>query len=253
MKSSLLLALSLLFAANAVAQAVAPPLISRHPQNTRVFVGESVTFSVEANPTGPVSFQWYHNGQPLGAGDVQNSLGVTGGDTRTLRIAAASERHLGLYHVRVSDSVYPRGIDSLAASLTVEPARFINISTRAFVGPGGLAVGFVIRGQPKRILIRAIGPSLATFGVSDALPNPEIQLVSGGRVVATNDDWRLVDAGAFANAGAFPLSSGSRDAALVGTFNIDGAYTVEVKASESPSTAALEKTGTVLVEVYELP
>ena len=56
-----------------------------------------------------------------------------------------------------------------------------NISTRGFVstGQGQLIGGFIITGGPKLVLIRALGPSLAAFGVSPVLENPVLQLFSG--------------------------------------------------------------------------
>ena len=56
-----------------------------------------------------------------------------------------------------------------------------NISTRGFVstGQGQLIGGFIITGGPKLVLIRALGPSLASQGVSPALQNPVLKLMSG--------------------------------------------------------------------------
>ncbi len=51
--------------------------------------------------------------------------------------------------------------------------------------------------------------------------------------------------------GAFPLTSGSRDAALV-FIGIPGNYTLEISASDAPATGSLPKTGVVLAEVYEI-
>ena len=57
-----------------------------------------------------------------------------------------------------------------------------NISTRGFVhtGQGQLIGGFIITGGPKLVLVRALGPSLAAQGVSPALDNPVLKLMSGG-------------------------------------------------------------------------
>ncbi len=40
------------------------------------------------------------------------------------------------------------------------------------------------------VLIRAVGPTLAAFGVEGTLPNPELKLYSGTAKIAENDDWR---------------------------------------------------------------
>jgi hypothetical protein len=75
----------------------------------------------------------------------------------------------------------------------VTGSRLANISTRLQVGVGDdvLIGGFIVRGGPsKRIMIRAIGPSLSSSGVANALGDPVLELHdSTGAVIATNDDW----------------------------------------------------------------
>ncbi len=67
-----------------------------------------------------------------------------------------------------------------------------NISTRGFVstGQGQLIGGFIVTGGPKLVLIRAIGPSLASQGVTPALQNPVLTLMSGATELRSNDDWQ---------------------------------------------------------------
>jgi|GEM_PF-1184313 len=70
--------------------------------------------------------------------------------------------------------------------------RLANLSARSQVGTGEnvLIAGFVINGNvPKRVMLRASGPTLAGFGVSGVLPDPLLQLNSGGTVIAQNDNW----------------------------------------------------------------
>ncbi|MEO6243849.1 MAG: alkaline phosphatase D family protein [Opitutaceae bacterium] len=130
---------------------------------------------------------------------------------------------------------------------------FVNISTRARItGPGDvLIVGFVIGGTTVRnVLVRAIGPSLAAFGVSDPLARPALAIFRGSNVIASNDDWNTNDTvrlnSAFDRVGAFRLSAtGARDAALLAGLS-PGPYTVQV-------TGATGTAGTVLVEAYEVP
>ena len=130
---------------------------------------------------------------------------------------------------------------------------FINISTRTRIaGPGdGLIVGFVIGGTSTRtVLIRAVGPSLAAFGVTDTLTRPSLSLFRGNTVIASNEDWNSNDpvrlTAAFDRVGAFRLAGGgARDSALL-AFVSPGAYTMQV-------TGAGGTAGTVLVEAYEVP
>jgi len=102
--------------------------------------------------------------------------------------------------------------------------------------------------SPRRILLRAIGPSLSAFGVSDPLANPRLEVHHDGARIDGNDDWSGTAAlhTAFNEAGAFPLADpASRDAALV-LVATPGAYTVTCAD-------AARAAGTVLIEIYELP
>ncbi len=131
--------------------------------------------------------------------------------------------------------------------------RLANLSTRAAVGTGDstLIAGVVVTGSaPKRVLIRAAGPSLAQFSVSGVLARPQLTLFSGTTTVATNTGWSTsADASAIAEAalrtGAFAFGASSADAALI--LNLaPGAYTAQV-------TGVNNTTGIALVEIYELP
>ncbi|MBL9210683.1 MAG: hypothetical protein JNL92_09445, partial [Opitutaceae bacterium] len=130
-------------------------------------------------------------------------------------------------------------------------ARLTNVSVRSSVGTGAnvLIVGFATSGSAaKTLLIRGIGPTLATFGVSDVLANPQLQLFNqAGTVVAENDDWGGGSSlnGAFGTVAAFPLATNSRDAVLLVTLP-PGSYTAQVSGVGNT-------TGVALVEVYEMP
>lgn len=133
---------------------------------------------------------------------------------------------------------------------TNSAGRLKNISTLGLVGAGPvLTLGFVIAGEePKRLLIRAVGPALAQFGILNALSDPLLAVRRpDDRIVAYNDTWNSNSpdlAAATAAAGAFTLPRGSRDAALVVSLS-PGAYTVEVYGPDPRS-------GTALVEIYDL-
>lgn len=133
--------------------------------------------------------------------------------------------------------------------------RLTAISTRAFVGNGdGLAIpGISIAGPvPKKIIVRAIGPTLSSLGVNAPLADPILTLVNSitGEVIATNDDWsssanKVEIVAASAAAGNFPLPDPSKDAVVVVTVP-PGAYTALVRGANGG-------TGVALVEVYEVP
>jgi len=132
----------------------------------------------------------------------------------------------------------------------------VNISSLARIAAPADAIvsGFVISSASKRsVLVRAIGPTLAAFGVNDALARPQLAVYASDRLIATNDAWSggnsettetLVNA--FDRAGAFRLvDENSRDAALVVSL-ASGSYTVRVTSGDGTLGAAL-------LEVYDLP
>jgi len=130
----------------------------------------------------------------------------------------------------------------------VSDARMLNVSVRGNVGGanGALIAGFVIGGtQPKLVMVRGVGPTLAGFGVAGAVANPQVSLFSGSTVVAANDDWgnNAEVAQAAVRVGAFPLPANSADSALLAVLS-PGIYTIVVNAVTGP--------GQVLAEVYEV-
>jgi hypothetical protein len=71
-------------------------------------------------------------------------------------------------------------------------AELTNVSTRGFAGTGGtvLIAGFITNGSTQ-VVVRGLGPTLAQFGVSEALADPVLTLVDGnGNVVQTNNNWK---------------------------------------------------------------
>ncbi|HEX2853549.1 MAG TPA: immunoglobulin domain-containing protein [Opitutaceae bacterium] len=133
--------------------------------------------------------------------------------------------------------------------------RLLAISTRAFVGTGDALTipGISINGPvPKKVIVRAVGPTMASLGVNAPLADPILTLVNSitGEVIATNDDWsssanKAEIVAASAAAGNFPLPDPSKDAVVVVTVP-PGAYTALVRGANGG-------TGVALVEVYEVP
>jgi uncharacterized protein (DUF1800 family) len=139
---------------------------------------------------------------------------------------------------------------TLTRSLFAQEQRLANVSTLTRVGTGAdvLTAGFYVGGTaPKQVVVRAVGPRLATapFNVSDTLADPVLTIYnSANAVVATNDNWNVADLSTFNAVGAFALTAGSRDAGIVTTLP-PGAYSAQ--ASGVGTT-----TGTAIVEVYEV-
>ena len=139
--------------------------------------------------------------------------------------------------------------------LTVGAAgqRLINLSSRGVVGNGSnaLLAGFNVAGtQPKRLLIRGIGPGLAAFGVTGVVAKPVLTVYRGATLVAQNTGWTTsADAPAITTAAGealtFALAAGSADSAVVVNLT-PGLYTAQVTSADAAG-------GIGLIEIYELP
>jgi hypothetical protein len=143
------------------------------------------------------------------------------------------------------------GIASQPFSITIaadNPPRLSNISTRMQVLTGNdvMIGGFVIGGSAsKTVVVRARGPSLVPFGITNALANPALQLVrsSDQVTVATNDDWGSAPNAADVTASGFAPSNSLESAILVNL--APGAYTAIVSGAGGG-------TGVGIVEVFEV-
>ncbi|CAN5651969.1 hypothetical protein BH18VER1_BH18VER1_12040 [soil metagenome] len=122
-----------------------------------------------------------------------------------------------------------------------------NIATRMNVGVNDnvLIAGFIVHGaQPKKVILRAIGPSLNASGISGAMADPVLELYnSAGNMIADNDDWRGgTQAAQISATGIAPVVAA--ESALIATLPADS-YTAVVHGSDN-------KQGVAIVELYEL-
>ena len=149
--------------------------------------------------------------------------------------------------------------------------RLTNLSTLAKISTEGelLIPGIVIAGNnPRTLVVRAVAQGLGEFGLpaDTLLGDPRISILTtqngNTQTVATNNNWAQAGAAtlnaAFPAVGAFPLRAAS-DAALVDAL-APGSYTLQAGAAPLPTGGAgpatfvaPAQTGSILVEVYEVP
>jgi len=140
-------------------------------------------------------------------------------------------------------------VDAYDLSATA-PARLVNISTRGLIQPGDklMIAGFIIQNAPVRAVVRATGPSLAAFGINNALADTTLQLRDqNGVIVVENDDWKVRSNGTSQQAeleatGLQP--SDDREAAFLTTLQA-GQYTAQLRGKP-------ETTGVAVVQIYFL-
>jgi hypothetical protein len=121
-----------------------------------------------------------------------------------------------------------------------------NVSTRLRVltGENTLIGGFIVIGHaPKKVIVRAIGPSLADVGISGVLANPVLELHGpAGFATITNDNWRDSQESEIQATGIPP--GNNLESAIVASLP-PGAYTAIVRGQDNG-------TGVGLVEAYDL-
>ncbi len=234
-----------------------------------IAAGQSVTFTAAlmgnaGTPTGSVKFQ--DNGSTITA---CSSIAVANGKAlcTTSSLSGGTHAITGAYS---GDATYGPGVagpitqtvsgSSTGSSSTGSSStgssgsnsggggKLRNLSTRGAVldANSPMIGGFVISGTtPKTVVVRAIGPSLAKYGIGNALADPSLQVVraSDQSVVASNDNWGSASNASQISASGFAPSDSHESAVLV-TLQ-PGAYTAIVSGIGGA-------TGTALVEVYEV-
>ncbi len=220
--------------------------ITTAPASQTVAIGGTLTLTVAATGPGTLSYQWYDNGAAIS--------GATGS---TYSLPNAQTTNSGSYTVTVTSSSGPTATSSPAV-ITVTNAisgRLVNLSVRTTAGTGAqtLIAGFVVSGGTKSMLVRGIGPALIPYGVTGALPDPELDIYTGTATTPsyTNTGWGSVSPAttaalnaAFTATGAFTLpESTSKDAALLISL-APGVYSAQIKGASGD-------TGVALAELYD--
>ncbi len=190
------------------------------------------------------------------AGDVAATAAVTGAFPLvpgSADSAAVLTLAPGSYTIQVVDA---RGAGGVALAEIYDAgagtaSRLVNVSSRGAAGTGSDALisGFVLAGDSSaRVLVRGIGPGLAQFGAARTVADPLVALYDAtGAFLGYNDNWvgSVNDvAAAAARTGAFALTPGSKDAAVLATIPT-GAYTVQVSGEAGAAASAL-------LEIYQL-
>jgi uncharacterized protein GlcG (DUF336 family) len=205
----------------------------------------------------PGGFPLYRNGQLIGAVgisgdgvDQDDIVGVSGTHSFLAPFSIRADQFAFL-GARLPYAKFPRDPDGTDGSFEVPPftvlaEKLANISTRVAAGAGESALigGFIVTGTAsKKVIVRAMGPSLSQSGVTSALADPVLELHDAtGAVIATNDNWADTQQ-LEVNASGIPPPN-ELESAIVRTLP-PGAYTAVVNGRDGG-------TGTALVEVYDL-
>jgi hypothetical protein len=215
------------------------PYMDASPGSQVVRTGDPVTLRVDVAELGEVGYQWQKDG-----------IAVPGATESTLTLPAVDRTDSGTYSVRITIGETTQ-LTSTAyfavSSPTLGDGNLLNISTRGLVGTGQSVMigGFVIEGsEPRTVAITAKGPSLAAFGINNAIADPQITLYRGQQIIGTNDslsDLDPIERDAIILAGIAPTDPSEPAMAV----SLDpGPYTVRVT-----NNAGAEGVG--LIEVFD--
>lgn len=243
------------------------PLFLRAQEFAPVSVGD---MAYSARPTFPSLGSTFAAGAILSGKGVFISLNLavppsrqsgpyawtkTGANTGTLVLGTASSawRHelvftgngRGTYReTDMATGAVVTGEFAMGAMPNGPPPPLANLSIRTtLVGGRPATIGFVVEGTTsRRVLVRAVGPTLAQFGVANPAANPVLTVFRGTAQIGVNAGWGGVShlAAAAAAAGAFALFFNSRDSAIELTLE-PGSYTAQARDANG---------GEVLLEVY---
>lgn len=213
------------------------------PASQFVAPGSTVVLTAAATGSG-LTYQWKKDG-----------VALAGATNPTLTLNAMVPERAGFYAVTATGPT--SATNSTVAIVTVNTgggSRLTNVGIRGYIAPGAaLTPGFVLQGSgQKSLVIRAVGPTLRTLGLSGWVADPilDITRLGSGDVIAHNDNWEGAAqiSAAFRTVGAFPYAAlDSRDAAIVRSLEADGAVAYAVRIT----TATTIDSGIVLAEIYD--
>ena len=218
---------------------VVSPYVDANPGDQSINAGETITLRVDVADLGDVGYQWLKDG-----------IEIAGATGPTLELPSVDRTDAGTYSVRITIGETAQLTSNAyfsVSSPSIGDGSLLNISTRGLVGSGETIMigGFVISGTgPRTVAITAKGPSLAQYGITNAITDPEITLYRGQEIIGSNDalgDLDPVERDAIILAGIAPTDPAESAMAV----SLDpGAYTVQVRNNGGGE-------GVGLVEVFD--
>jgi hypothetical protein len=239
-----------------------PPFLTAGVTN---ITDTSATLNVTVNPSGSstsvqiTSDFGFSTTQDAGAGtaDIPFAINVSGLSPSTQYHFSVTATNAGGMTQTSPQRAFTTLPPPPTPTPTATPAGFVaNVSTRLPVGTNEnvLIEGFIVEGPPgstKKIIVRAIGPSLVPFGIPDALVNPTLEIHDASNLIAMNNDWKVTQTGGLIVGDQFGeitasgfAPSNDQESAIIADL-APGSYTAVVQGAGGT-------TGTGVVDAYDL-
>jgi len=219
--------------------------------NQSVFGGDTLQSSIQAGFGGGAVAGGWPNGRRYGDDVISIAVTAVISDLRTNPLTIRSAANID--NVARNDAVYSKVFPFAGTPFNgrnylhnpgLGPVPLVNFSTR---GPAGdssspLIGGFIVQGnKPVQVLVRATGPSLASFGVPNPISATALPIYSGMTQVASNNGWQTASNQAAVKASGLAPASPNESAVLMTA--APGAYTAVVEGANGA-------TGTALIEMF---
>jgi hypothetical protein len=204
------------------------------------FLEAATTISLNgsvSDPSGTAAVLWKVYSGPAGVSFANANQAAT--------TATVSAPGTYTFMLSADDGVHAVAHDAVVVRVTGHNA-LANLSTRLEVGTANnvAIAGFIITGNSaKQVVVRGLGPSLATVGVQGALSDPILELYdASGNLLSGNNDWQDTQAQALRDVNLAPAND--FESAILTTLS-PGSYTAVARGNGG-------STGIGLVEVYDL-
>jgi|CZKI01.1.fsa_nt_gi hypothetical protein len=219
--------------------------------NQSVFGGDTLHSNIQTGFGGGAVAGGWPNGRRYGDDVLSIAVTAVVSDLRTNPLTIRSAANID--NVAGNDAVYNKVFPFAGTPFNgrnylhnpgLGPVPLINFSTRGVAGNSSspLIGGFIVQGdKPVQVLVRATGPTLANYGVSNPISGTTLAIYSGMTQVASNNGWQTASNQAAIKASGFAPASANESAVLMTA--APGAYSAIVEGMNGA-------TGTALIEMF---